>query len=82
MFKRIDESTALSKFLERFSNYLARKRGLPVVIGIALLIASFVLQIIDVYSGSRLLELVGVVMHNSGILIALIGLLLAIPLGK
>lgn len=82
MFKRIDRSERLSKLIARISNLFAQQRGLPVVIGIGLVAFSFVIQLADVYSGSRLLELVGVITHNLGVLIALIGLLLVTPLGR
>jgi len=82
MFKRIDESSWLASRIASFSEFMAKRRGLPVVIGIALVVISFVLQLIDVYSTSRILHLIGVITLNIGILIALIGLLLSDPLGK
>lgn len=82
MFKRIDQSPTLARLIERLSSLLARQRGLPVVIGIALVIVSFIIQLIEVYAESRVLELIGVITLNVGILAALIGLLMAEPLGK
>lgn len=82
MFKRINESEALAKFIANLSEFMSKRRGLPVVIGIGIIIVSFVLQIFDVYSDSQLLELISVITLNVGILTALIGLLLSEPLGK
>lgn len=82
MFKRIDESTFLSKLIENLSGVLARQRGLPIVIGIVLIIVAFIAQIIEVYVPSQTLEVIGVILHHVGLLTALIGLLLAEPLGK
>ena len=82
MLKRIDGSKRLSNLIERISNFAARYRGLPVVIGIFLLIVSMLIQSVDVYAENNTLELAGVITHNLGILIALIGFLVAIPLGK
>lgn len=82
MFKRIDRSPMLARWIERLSTFLARRRGLPVVAGIVLVIVSFVLQLLDIYAASQLLRLCAVVLQNVGILMALIGLLLAEPLGK
>ena len=82
MFRRIDESKFLISLLERLSNLLAKQRGLPVVIGIFLIIVGFILQIINIAVDNSALELLGVITHNAGVLIALIGLTLAIPLGK
>jgi hypothetical protein len=82
MFKWIDESTRISRLIENLSSLLARQRGLPVVIGIVLLILAFIAQAVEIYVPSQALELVGVILHYTGILIALIGSLLAEPLGK
>lgn len=82
MLKKIDQSPTLSKLIEKAGLLLARQRGLPVVIGLSLVIIGFVFQIADIYTDSQLVELLGVVAQNVGILVALIGLLLADPLGK
>lgn len=82
MFKRLDRSPALARAIERLSSFLARRRGLPVVVGIVLVAISFVLQIINVYTDSQTVQLIGVICLNAGILAGLIGLLLAEPLGK
>lgn len=80
--KRIDESKLLIRLLTRLSALLARQRGLPIVIGIVLVIVSFFLQVVDVFASSQALDLLGVIVQHVGILIALIGLVLATPLGK
>jgi hypothetical protein len=82
MFKRVDESNWLANRIASLSEFMAKRRGLPVVIGIGLVIISFALQLIDVYVDSQLLHLISVITQNVGILTALIGLLLAEPLGK
>ncbi len=82
MFKRIDQSSSLARLIEWISEFLARRRGLPVVIGIVLVVVSFVIQTINVSTGSQVLQLVGVVIEHLGVLIALIGMLLSQPLGK
>lgn len=82
MLKRIDRSAFLSNVIQSLSNRLSQQRGLPVVIGIALVIVSFIVQTFSVFAPHQLLELVGVISLHVGVLIALIGLLLATPLGK
>jgi hypothetical protein len=82
MFKRIDQSSLLARFIAFISEFLAKRRGLPVILGITLVILSLVVQLIDVYAESKLLHLVGILSQHLGIIIALIGLLLAEPLGK
>lgn len=82
MLKRIDRSRTLSRFLEYFSNALARRRGLPIVLGIVFVAIAFALQVVSIYKPSQTIELLGVFFHHMGILIALVGVLLAVPLGK
>jgi vacuolar-type H+-ATPase subunit I/STV1 len=82
MWKRIDESRFLSRFLEGLSNTLAKQRGLPVIIGIILVVISFIVQAVNVYANSQTLELIGVVVQHLGLLLALVGLLLAEALGE
>ena len=82
MFKRLDRSPAIARLLERLSATLARQRGLPVVIGVLLVIVSFIVRLVGVYVDSQALELIWVITHHLGIIIALIGLLLVEPLGR
>ncbi|MBZ0306584.1 MAG: hypothetical protein K8I82_11000 [Anaerolineae bacterium] len=82
MIKRINRSKTLARLIEWLGEFLAKRRGLPVIIGIVLVVASFVIQIIDVYTPSQGLRLAGVITQNLGILTALVGLLLSQPLGK
>ncbi|MEO8395145.1 MAG: hypothetical protein ABI700_19265 [Chloroflexota bacterium] len=82
MFKRIDRSPALARFLENLSASLARRRGLPIVIGVLLVAISFIVQLINVYSPSQTLNLLWTITHHLGLLFALIGLLMVEPLGQ
>jgi len=82
MFKRIDRSPRLAKLIEFLSTFMAKRRGLPVVIGVVLVIVSLLVQVVNVYTQVQFLELVGVITLHVGILAGLIGLLMAEPLGK
>lgn len=82
MFKHIDQSPKLARFIASLSEFMSKRRGLPVVIGIGLVVISFIIQLIDVYAASPTLRLLSVITQNVGILTALIGLLLSDPLGK
>lgn len=82
MFKRIDRSRTLGRWLESLSAMLARQRGLPVVAGVGFIALSFVVSVINIYVDSQLLELIWSVTHHLGIIVALAGLLLVEPLGK
>jgi len=81
MFRRIDRSQTLLRLLGRMSDLFAKQRGLPIIIGIMLIILSMVVQSINVFVDANLLELVGTISLHLGILIALIGIALVEPLG-
>lgn len=82
MFKRIDESQGLARLIEMLSGTMAKQRGLPVVIGIALVIISLIVQSINTFADVAWLELIGVILLHGGILFGLIGLLVSEALGK
>jgi hypothetical protein len=82
MFRRVDRSVRLSRLLDRTSDTVSRQRGLPVVIGIVLVIVSFILQSVNVFADSNFLALLGVIALHLGVLTALIGLLMVNPLGR
>ena len=82
IFRSVDRSPRLAKMIANLSTLMARQRGLPVVIGIGLIILSLIVQLINVAVHSPILQAVGIIMEHGGILAGLIGLLLAEPLGK
>jgi hypothetical protein len=82
MFKRIDESHVLASLIARISDFIAKRRGLPVVVGIILVFISLILQLVDFSTGTSVVRLIAIITQSLGILIALIGLLLSDPLGK
>lgn len=82
MFRRIDRSPVLARFLEGVSARLARQRGLPVVLGVVLIAVSFAIQLVNLAAPAPLLDLLWTLTHHIGLLTALIGLLLIEPLGR
>lgn len=80
--KKIDRSSFLVRILERLSNYLARHRGLPIIIGIVLIVIAGVLEFTNLFANVSGLSAVEVVVRTVGIVVALIGILLLEPLGK
>ncbi len=82
MLRFIDRSRFLQRLIDGASTILARQRGLPVVIGLALILVALFLQVINVFAPSLGLELLGIVLNGIGVAAAFIGLLLATPLGK
>lgn len=82
MLKRLDQSQFLISFLRRLSTLLARQRGLPVIVGIVLLVVSLLLDLILIGSSSPLLAAAQTICHHLGLLIALVGILLSYPLAE
>lgn len=81
MFKRLDRSRFLISLLKRLSDIFAVKRGLPVILGLILLLIGLVFQVVNVFSPSEMVELLGVIFNGLGVLTAIIGFLLITPLG-
>jgi len=82
MFKRLDRSMFFAKLISSLSEFMAKRRGLPVVIGIVLIMLGLLIQVVNVIVPSQLLDLLGILTQSIGILTAVVGLLLAQPLGK
>jgi hypothetical protein len=82
MRRYLDRSTLLSNAISFLSNSLARQRGLVPVIGISFIAVGFILLLMNVFVGAAVIEFFGILLQGTGILLALIGLLLAEPLGK
>jgi len=77
----LDRSHRFSTLLERLSNWLARRRGLPVVLGIALILISFICVLWNGASPSPGLSTAATLTLYLGLLLALIGIVLTDPLG-
>jgi hypothetical protein len=82
MFKGIDRSPLLSRLIESLSSELAKRRGLPIVVGVLLVAVSFVIQLVNLSTPSPTLDWLWAITHHVGILIALIGIILVEPLGQ
>lgn len=81
MFRRLDRSRRISTLLERLSNWLARRRGLPIVAGILLIVISFICALWNGASPSPGLSAASTLTLYLGLLLALIGIALVEPLG-
>lgn len=82
MLKRFDESPTIARLFEGLTAALAKRRGLPVVIGVVFVVISLILQSVFVFTRSPVVELLGVIALHVGILSALLGLVLAEALGR
>jgi hypothetical protein len=80
--KQIDRSPTLIKLLETISSLLAKQRGLPIVVGIVLIVIGAILEFINVAFQSAAIEMVEIILRNFGLVTALIGILLLEPLGR
>jgi hypothetical protein len=80
--KRIDRSQTLIKVLERVSTWLAKQRGLPIVIGIIFITGGGVLEFLNVAFESPAVSMVEIIFRTFGIITALIGILMLEPLGQ
>ncbi|MEM9953601.1 MAG: hypothetical protein AAF846_18475 [Chloroflexota bacterium] len=79
--KRIDESKGLIKGLESLSNWLARQRGLPIVVGIVFVILGGALEFVNIFVDNTIIEVLEVSCRTFGLVTALIGFALLEPLG-
>jgi hypothetical protein len=82
MMRRLDESPFLNRMLQTVSTRMAKQRGLPVVVGIAMILVSMLVGLLNVALDSKILDALYVILHDGGIVVALIGLLMVEPLGK
>lgn len=80
--RQLDRSRRISRLLERTSSSLARRRGLLPILGVLLIIISFVIHLVGLAAPSPTLALLWSITHHVGLLLALIGLLLIEPLGR
>jgi hypothetical protein len=53
-----------------------------VIVGLVLIIVSFVLALVNFSTESELLSLMQIITHHVGLILALVGLLLSQPLGN
>lgn len=82
MFSKINRSARIARLLESVTGNLARRRGLPIVIGVGLVIVAFIVQIINLAAPAPHWDWIWAITLHVGILSALIGLLLLEPLGR
>ena len=80
--KQIDQSSLLIRLLETVSTWLAKQRGLPIVIGIIFIAGGGVLEFLNVAFQSDAVAMVEIIFRNFGLVTALVGILLLEPLGQ
>jgi hypothetical protein len=82
MKNRLDRSQTLVKLLNTVSSWLAKQRGLPIVIGVIFITGGGVLEFLNVAFQSPGVAMVEIVFRTFGLVTALVGILLLEPLGQ
>jgi hypothetical protein len=80
--RQIDRSPLLIRLLETVSGFLAKQRGLPIVVGIIFIAGGGILEFLNVAFESQGVAMVEIIFRNFGLVTALIGILLLEPLGQ
>ncbi|HOC21827.1 MAG TPA: hypothetical protein PKL16_10035 [Anaerolineae bacterium] len=66
--------------LKQLSEFLAQHRGLPVLLGVALVVLNFILQVLPPWAAIRWLADVDLFLHL-GVILGLLGILIGDALG-
>ncbi|MHB8629617.1 MAG: hypothetical protein ACYDBJ_24435 [Aggregatilineales bacterium] len=83
LYAKIDRSPRLANYLQALSGGLSRRRGLPILIAIGLTVLSLLAHLILAFvPSSAFLAVVAFVLLHTAILVGLIGVLLAEPVGR
>ncbi len=80
--ERLNRSQRLGRLISFFSGTLANYRGAPIVLGIVLVVASMIIQVIAALTALKGLLIAGIIVLHVAVIIALLGVLLAEPLGR
>lgn len=82
VYNSVDRSTSIKNLIKWLSTSLASRRGLPVMAAIVLTVVSLIVHLIAAISGNLLVTICGFVLLHIAILVGLLGVLLAEPLGR
>lgn len=78
----LNRSTALNNLINFFSTRLAHYRGVPILVGVVLIVVSIIVHLIAALTNSTGWYIVAFTVLHAAIFIGLVGVLLAEPLGK
>jgi hypothetical protein len=78
----LDRSPRIKSLIKWLSSSLAAKRGLPVMGALFLTVISLIVNVAWVASGNAVVGVCGFLVLHMAILIGLLGVLLAEPLGR
>jgi hypothetical protein len=83
VFRQIDRSAWLTDLIKRLSTGLSRRRGLPLIVAIVVIILSLILHLLALaFPGSGLMLACAFTVLHVGLLIGFIGIVLMEPLGR
>ncbi len=83
LYDRIDHSPRLAGYLKNVSSGLSHQRGLPTLIAIGLALLSLIVHLVlDFATAAVFMNILGDVLLHAAILIGLLGVLLAEPIGR
>lgn len=81
--KRFDQSPVISERLQNLSTGLSRRRGLPLMVGIGLVVLSlFVHILLALIPGSVLLSVLAFLILHIAILVGFISIAIMEPIGR
>lgn len=80
--KQVDQSSRLIRVLGNLSAWLAKQRGLPIVIGIIFIAGGGVLEFVNIFYDNPFVSMIQVVFNHFGLITALVGIALLEPLGN
>ncbi len=83
LYTKIDRSPRLANYLQALSGNLSRRRGLPILIAIGLTVLSLLVHLLAaLVPTSTFLAVVAFILLHAAILVGLVGMLLAEPVGR
>jgi hypothetical protein len=82
MNNRLDRSQTLIRVLKIVSTWLAKQRGLPIVVGVIFIIGGGTLEFLNVAFESPAVSMVEIIFRTFGLATALVGILMLEPLGQ
>lgn len=83
LYTKIDRSPRLATYLQSLSGNLSQRRGLPILIAIGLTVLSLLVHLIAaLVPGSAFLAVMAFILLHAAILVGLVGVLLAEPVGR
>jgi hypothetical protein len=82
VYTSLDESPRLRELIKWLSNTLAAQRGLPIMTAVGLTVLSLIVHLLWIATNNVWIGVIGFLLLHIAIITALLGILLAEPLGR